>query len=133
MPALPANAATAPAQAASTNLAALQQALSGLKSLDWATLDAAREVEGATYAATRQARGRVPLHDKILLAGRPKQDRPPVAEAARRHLDALAYPVCDGSATAVAYADLLRRVSAITRTEGLAPGLRPLPAIGGAL
>jgi hypothetical protein len=108
----------------------LRRVRDGIQDLDFAALDAAREQEGATHASARQARGAVPLHDEVLLAGRPPQDRPPVAAAARRRISALAYPPCDGSATRAAYAELLRRVSVITGTTGT--GTWPLPALRGA-
>lgn len=130
-PALPVNGRPRPVRVASKDPAALARAAQALRDLDWEAVHAARAREGATYAAERAARGPVPFHDQVLLAGRPQRERPPVAEAARRHLASLAYPPCDGTGTGGAYAALMRRVSEITGTAGLEPGRLPLPAIDG--
>lgn len=106
-----------------------ERTVTGLRDLDWAALEIARG-QGVTYATARQARGRTPVHDQILLAGRPPQERPRRAEAAGRRIGALVYPPCNGSGTAAAYAEVLSRVSAITGTTATARF--PLPAIGGA-
>jgi hypothetical protein len=146
MGALPPNAAVAPARAASTDLGAMRQAADGLKAIDWAALDEARKVEGATHASVRQVADPLTapswpvteaarFHDEVAARRRPVlgPDQARHGDAARRRAEALTYPPCDGSYTATAYAALLSRVSAITGTAGLAPGQLARPALESAL
>jgi hypothetical protein len=116
----------------------MKRAWWSLRSLDMEALDAAKKTEGATYAGVRQAAAiglADPLtaedwpvdpgeptrfHDAVA-AARPAEFGPNRAgrgEAARRRAEALAYPPCDGTGTAAAYAGVLRLASAITGTDG---------------
>lgn len=123
------------AQAASTDPEDVARALGALRDVDFSAVDEAKKTEGATHVSVRAARGPVPLHDQVLLAGRPPRERPPVAAAAVRHLGALAYPPCDVTAPdhALAYVALMRRLDAITGTQGRNRwALHAIPAGGAA-
>ena len=127
MPVLPVNArvpgqasATAPVWVARTDRATIERLLRALKRVDDTALDEAKKTEGETHVSVRTARGAVPFHDAILLSW-PTQDRPRLAEAARRRLASLAYPPCDVTLSghaAAAYIALMRQLDRITGTQG---------------
>jgi hypothetical protein len=100
---------------ARTDPAAMEQALHGIGHIDWASLDAARAREGLTHAGVRQANV-----DPLACPDWPANGRVRHGEAARRRVEALAYPPCDITAPdhAVAYIALMRQLDRITGTQG---------------
>ena len=111
----------------------LRRLESGLRGLDWAALDEARQ-QGMTYAQAHAARGGTPLGDKAERNSR-AEVRPVRrhGEAALRRVGELKYPKPDVtvpvSVTAAAYDAVMRHADAITGTRGIGPGTAPLPAI----
>jgi hypothetical protein len=103
--------------ACSSGLDALTRLAASLRRLDWASIEEARQVPGATYAdKVRQ----LPVHDAILSRGYPIFRRQPVADILRTNLKEITYPPLNGSPGSVeAYAEMLRRVDSITGTAGL--------------
>ncbi len=110
------------AQVASTDPATLARAAGSLRQVDFAAVDAAKEVEGETHASARAARGPAPFGeymDRYFI--HPAWRHPLRGQVNLERVQAVPYPEPGKVADATDYAAAMRRLNQITGTHGWTP------------